>query len=300
MKFGELITSLANDAKVDLTDEEYKPFLAMAASYNEEIPDKLAAGIKNGLMTEDAAKNNSKVKDYFFGKFATHGDSILLKTLAQYDLPETDKAEVSKGDGVYNRFAILAAKVKELEAKKGGAKTGDKKELEDQIAALNKQLLDTKTEMASKLESVSGEKDKFWGEKLKNNELSRFFGDFEYGLDLPKEIMIGMGKQLLDRDLAAKGLVLIYDPEKPGDLGLTKQDGTIPYDQNKPVTVKEIATRLLAENKLLKVSGAAPAAPNKPAGAQPQPHVVSTGNAGAMDTSAYMNAVNTALADRTN
>jgi hypothetical protein len=100
-----------------------------------------------------------------------------------------------------------------------------------------------------------------------------------------------------NRELGKNGYLLNYSPDKPGEFSLAKPDGTTPYDQNKPIQVKDFATRVLAENKILKVSGTPQGGQPTP---QPTPIVIQQGGGGSqIDTSAYMNAINQSLAEAT-
>jgi len=293
---GEFVSTLAKNAGVDLNSDDLKGWLSSPELSNAPFPDSIAQGINNGLLTVDSAKNHSDIKKHFFGVYATDQDLQLKKTLKQLNIPEELHSEILKAEGVYNRHSVLATKIAELEAKKAGATGGDKTELNNQIAKLNKQITDLNQEYEAKIANTAKEKDEHWGNLLRNNELKTFFGqNFEYAGEFPKELMLDTAMIAFNRELSKNGFVLNYSPDKPGQFSLVKPDGTVPYDQNKPIELKDLATRVLAENKLLKVSGTPnTGAPNQIPNFVPQ---VQNGGAPGPDTSAYQAALQQAAVD---
>ena len=97
-----------------------------------------------------------------------------------------------------------------------------------------------------------------WVNRLQSQAINGTLASFEYGLDIPKEIAIDTANALLNRKLAEAKYKVGYDPET-NSISLLTEAGMTAYENNSPVDFKAFATRVLADNKLLKVAAPAPA-----------------------------------------
>ena len=94
-----------------------------------------------------------------------------------------------------------------------------------------------------------------WASKLTDKEINSMFSNYDYAMDLDKEIQIQTARNVWERELKNKGGKYIY-----GEDGLklvNAETPDLPFTiDNKQVDVKQFTEGVLAQNKLLKVTKA--------------------------------------------
>jgi hypothetical protein len=258
-ELGNLLNSLFKASGIDTNSDEVKAILSNGSIANYPIPDKVETSIMNGLLTRDAAKNDKQVTDYFFKTFADRGDGILDETLNLMGLdPETAK-EIKSADGVFKRYQKAVEKVRDLTEKKFQSNSGtEKAALENQIRALNADIANTKNEIQAKVEAAKSEKDNYYQPLIKNKELDTFLSSYDFGFmpkETPKKVVYSVAKSLLEEKAKENGYKIDYDFNN-SDWTFKHSDGREVFVNNSPLLFKDFASKVFAENGLLKVSGA--------------------------------------------
>ena len=257
---GDFINNLAKQAGIPADDKQLIDVLSSDAVRTTTIPDDLAGNINKAFYTLDAARNNDTLKDHYYALFAKGGEAHLRRLS---DEMGWDSATV---DAIMAEKNLMGKYAKAVETVKATASKTAKpaKEVEEQISKLH---ADLKAAQEAAKNAVEQERSA-WVNRLQSQAINGTLASFDYGLDLPKEIAIDTANALLNRKLAEAKYKVGYDPET-NSISLLTEAGMLAYENNTPVDFKGFASRVLADNKLLKVAA--------PAGGTPQPKPAATG-----------------------
>lgn len=216
-----------------------------------EMPDDLVTTIDNGLLSIATAKNNHpEIKNHYFGLAYNGLDSELDRLLTDENVPDDVAAEIKAEKSSTKRAVLLARKIKELEGKKATAGKGEKEQLAQQIVELNNQL---RTEKDS-INGIKQDYEKKLKEKDKSYALRALLGGYKtIHDDLDPETKAIILDAIIKKNLATKKAELTVDDN--GQLALVGEGGTnIFSDDNRLLTPKSFLDKVMADEKILKVS----------------------------------------------
>jgi len=273
MLVGEFLNKLAPLIGAKLDDENIIKLQQIKDLATANVPDTWASAL-DGVMTIDSAKNSERVRDHFYAMFHNALDSDIERNISEYSLDPAAIEEIKAEKKTFARYSKLLAKVKELEAKKATAKTGDKKELEDEIAKLHSQLKAVVDEKKAEIDGVNRQ----WHDRLKGIEMDKIYAAFDYGLDLPKDVLTQTTASLVNKKLAEKKLKVDYLPDT-NEIVLKTESDMQYFENNAPVNFKDFVASIVSENKLIKT---APSKVQQPTPAFTPGHS-NAGNTSAMD-----------------
>lgn len=264
MLLGEFVNSLAKMAGVDEKDENLVKLLAVKEVATAEVADELSSAIQSKLMTLEAALNNPEIVNKLKAESLNAVDDKLVSLAKdKFEMDDTFIETLKGTKGTYNRMDLFVNSIQEAhktaikvleDAKEGTGDTG-KAELQKKIEELNGELVTIK-EGTVPLNDHN--------EMVKNNELKmldlhkkNLFSNYNYALDVSKEVNVLTASSLFDNELNKLGVTIVNEN---GNLVLkTKlEDGNYTKyfnKENKEITPKELADGLFAEHKLLKVNG---------------------------------------------
>ena len=270
MLLGEFVNSLAKMAGVPEDNEHLVKLLAVKEVAIAEVADDLSTTIQSKLMTMDAALNNPEILNKLKAESLNAVDDklgTLAKDVFNADDGFIETLKTTKG--TYNRMDLFAKHIAEahaiaiktLEEAKGGTDDkGAKAELQKTIDDLNRDLAGLKESTVSSTEHqdmVDGFEDIILDLHKKN-----LFSNYDYALDVSKDVNILTATSLFNSELAKLGVALVNDN---GNLVLKTKlengDYTKYFKDNKEIAPKDLADAVLAGHKLLKVSGTPPAPP---------------------------------------
>lgn len=256
-----------------------------------EIPDEVVNGIKGGILTIEAAKNNSVLHDHFNAVVRNGIDTDMERLMSELKLDEPTIAELKAEKKTAPRIRLLANKIKDLEAAKIQATGGDKKVLQEKIDALTQQVTEANAaalKQKEELEIKVKEAEIAFFNQLRGYKENEHFQSYQYAGDQKVHpAQAKLAKILTDEKLKELGLKTVFDKET-GQVKLLTNTDTIYYRDNKPVDFKGFTDGLLAENHLLKVSE-----PAKTGGGNQQ--VITTVNGeGKIKNDMFMAAINKA------
>lgn len=257
---GDFINNLAKQAGIPADDKQLIDVLSSDAVRTTTIPDDLAGNINKAFYTLDAARNNDTLKDHYYALFAKGGEAHLRRLSDEMGWDSATVDAIMAEKNLMGKYAKAVETVKATAAKT--AKPA--KEVEEQISKLH---ADLKAAQEAAKSAVEQERSA-WVNRLQSQAINGTLASFDYGLDLPKEIAIDTANALLNRKLAEAKYKVGYDPET-NSISLLTEAGMLAYENNTPVDFKGFASRVLADNKLLKVAA--------PAGGPPQPKPAATG-----------------------
>ena len=257
---GDFINNLAKQAGIPADDKQLIDVLSSDAVRTTSIPDDLAGNINKAFYTLDAARNNDTLKDHYYALFAKGGEAHLRRLSDEMGWDSATVEAIMAEKNLMGKYAKAVETVKATAAKT--AKPA--KEVEEQISKLH---ADLKAAQEAAKSAVEQERSA-WVNRLQSQAINGTLASFDYGLDLPKEIAIDTANALLNRKLAEAKYKVGYDPET-NSISLLTEAGMLAYENNTPVDFKGFASRVLADNKLLKVAA--------PAGGPPQHKPAATG-----------------------
>lgn len=257
MKIGDFLNNLSKKANVP--SEIMKDVLSNPALASIDLSDAFTEAVDASLMNEEQAKFNPNLKTHFTG--------TVHKTLANLIDPFANEIEdedfktsfLSEANN-FKKIPNLIAKMKELsEAKVKAASTGKAKDVEEVTRQYNELQALRKQEQERFNSELENERQGFTS-KLKDMSLNSMLSGYNFIDELPKDVAGIVAREKLNATLAAKGAAMVYDSQSNSLRLVNANDLSLPYRENhNEMSLTDFANRTLAENKLLKVTGAAPA-----------------------------------------
>lgn len=246
----DFLKTLITKAGGNLDDEKIKPLLA-ALNIETELPDEITTLIDNGLLSLNAAKNSHpEIKNHYFALAYKGVDSEIERLIAEEKLPDEIAAEIRAESSSTKRAALIARKLKELEAKKSTAGNSEKAQLNSQILELNNQL---RAEKESINKIKEGHQKDLTGVKLKyalRNILSQYKTIHDELDPDTKQIILDA---VINKHLAAKKAS--FGVTDSDELTLAGEGGTNLFtEDNRLLTPKAFLEKVLADEKILKVN----------------------------------------------
>lgn len=249
-KVSEFIKSLIVKAGGNAEDEKIKTALA-AIDANVEVGDDLVGAIDRGLISIDNAKNNHPDIKKHYTALALNGlDSELKRLMEDEKFGEDIVAELEAEKSSTKRAALIAKKIKELEAAKATSGKEATKQLNETIADLNKQLRAEK-------DSINGIKTEYEG-KLRAKDMHYAKRDLMIGY---KTIHDGLDPEtrniiinaIIDKNMKSRGLQ--WELDGNGNFVIQTKEGNNAFtEDNRQLTPKIFLDKVMADEKLLVVS----------------------------------------------
>ena len=256
MTLAEFIQELSERVQIDAADEQLKALVMNPALSNVQVPASVAASVQQRLMTENEAKINPVVKKHFTGTALSTVDSKIKDLLDEFSFDDETKTSILTEQSTYNRIPMLAKAIADAKDRSISATGGEKKALVDKISELQNLLNAEKEGRKSDIFNVNSQ----WESKLTEKELYAMFSGYNYALDLDKDVTISTAKGLWEKKLKERGGKYIFSNDGLKLVNAEAPDLPFTID-NKTVDVKSFTENVLAEAKLLKVQGQAPASP---------------------------------------
>lgn len=247
MKIGDLLNTLA--AKLGLqNDPNFQTLIANAALADIDVDDTLAGQFDTGLLSLQAAKNNTEIQNAYKPILLKKLDEQFAHLATKYGFEAENTAERSTYERANILERVLDAKIAELEKKDGNG--NDEKKLQAEIARLQAEL---QSAASSKDQEIANLKADFAKQVLASLVNAELKGKSYANTDLG-DTNIVVANTLLNQALANDKISLVNDN---GVIRLKQAENTSLdyYDpSHKQVAFSEYVDKLLAEKKLLAVS----------------------------------------------
>jgi len=294
----DVLSNLGKSTGANLASDAMKALLSHPEISKIDVPEEFWSQVNKGLLTKEQAKNDSEISGHYFSKWANTADTVLDEALATYAVDSQTAQSIKSEDGVYKRYLKLTEAVRDMEAKKAATTPTGKKEADEEIRKLNAEIAKIQNDYREGLTKKEKElKDQFHSQ-LRARDYDQFLDQFEFGLgELPRNIQKNTAKLILDSEIEKQKYKVDYDPDK-SFFGLKTPEGMDVYNENRAlVSFKDFASKVFAENKLLKVGGAPQGGqPNTSTNGQAASVIVQTGGQ-RRDTSAFDAAIKESLKD---
>lgn len=252
----EFLTRLASDAGIEITQDQLAQTLASPDLEKINIDTSLENVFRSKLMNVNSAKNNPDLNSFFKSKYTNEAlsgvDSVMLKIAEDLGFDETGLKEMKDQEKTLSKLTVLKDKLKESYEKKGSNSTQSAK-IEEERKTLNdkiKTLESSFTKMNSDWESK-------YNKELSDFTLNTVLQGYRYGLpkEVPQEAVLDTARNLITRKLDERKMKVQYNPEYK-KLELLTEAGTKAYENNVELSFKDFSDKVLADAKLLEVSGA--------------------------------------------
>lgn len=254
MTLAEFIQELSDRVQIDAADEQLKQLVMNPALSSLQIPSNLMASVSSKLMTENEAKNNFTIKKHFTGTALSTVDSKIKDLLDEFGFDDETKTSILSEQSTYNRIPMLAKAISDAKERSINATGGEKKTLVDKIGELQNLLNAEKDGRKLDIDRVNSQ----WQSQLTDKELYAMFSQYNYALDLDKDITISTARNLWEKKLKERGGK--YQFTEDGLKLVNSESSDLPFTiDNKQVDIKTFTENVLAEAKLLKVQGNSPA-----------------------------------------
>jgi hypothetical protein len=250
-KINEFLKTLIVKAGGNPEDEKLKAALAAIVA-DTEVNDDVVNAIEQGLISIENAKNNHPDIKKHYTALALNGlDSELERLMEDERFDEATITELKGEKSSTKRAALIAKKIKELEAAKAGQGKAETKALNEKIAELNgelRKIKDNENNIKSEYEKKLRDKDKGYAMR---NILSTYQTIYDKLDPETKNISINA---ILEKNLRSKGYQL--DVDENGNLIIATKDGSTAFtDDHRPLTPKIFFDKVMADENLLVVSG---------------------------------------------
>jgi hypothetical protein len=253
MTLAEFIQELSDRVQIDAADEQLKALVMNPALSSLQIPSNVVASVQSKLMTENEAKNNFTIKKHFTGTALSTVDSKIKDLLDEFGFDDETKSGILTEQSTYNRIPMLAKAIADAKEKSISATGGEKKTLIDKIGELQNLLNAEKEGRKTDIDKVNSQ----WQSQLTDKELYAMFSQYNYALDLDKDVTISTARNLWEKKLKEKGGKYQFTNE--GLKLVNSEASDLPFTiDNKQIDIRTFTENVLAEAKLLKVQGAAP------------------------------------------
>ena len=245
---AELINSLCKKANVN-PEEFQKVVEANEALKTIQVPDQTKNLLENSLLTVDQAKQNADVKKHFKGTLLSTIDDKINEAIDEAELTDELKTEILGETSSYERIKKLGKAIKQLEAQKITAVSGDKKALADQISSLNNAIVNERKKFEAQLAS----KDSEYQSALKDMTIQQHLANYTYTDAFPKPVALETALSLLRKQMIADGAEAVLHN---GQIKLVSaKDKDLPFSiNNEEVGFDSYTAKLVADNKLLKTN----------------------------------------------
>jgi len=249
---GDFLNSLAKKCGLE-QDAGMISLLSNSTIATSPMPEGLANTLDTNLMSLDGAKNNPAVLNHFkpiILKAVDDKMAIIGETFGLGDDFMLEKNTYKKVELISSKFE---AKIKELETKRNNTADPEKEaKFTEQIKNLQGQLA---TVTSSKETEISTLKNEYEG-MVTNMLIEQGLSSKKYANEeIAPEVNVTIAKTILQNQMAAKGAILVNEN---GQLKLKQAaNPTMDYVDAgfKAVSYNDFTDSVLAESKLLKVSG---------------------------------------------
>jgi len=252
MKLGDFLNTLAKKAGKE-NDPALVAILSSSELANREISDDLANYLDTNLMSLEGAKNNPALLNHFKPivlKALDDQYAVLAEELGISDAVSAEKSTYKKLDLLRTKFNETVSELKEKQGK--GANAEKEAQLTAQIQHLQGQLAKLTDERKAEVKALKGQHADAITDMMVKFALT---GKKYANKDLPAEVNTLTAKTLLEAKLKEVGAVLVNEN------GVLKLKQAAQPDMDyvdsgyKTVSFNDFTDKLLADNKLLEVSG---------------------------------------------
>lgn len=264
---GELLYAFAQALSVP--EESLEAIKNNADLFKITIPKELGDNYTKNFTTLDSAKQNGELKKHFYGLSLKPIDSKLDEVMTEFGLDDEAQREIKSQDSTYKRNEALIRKLHSISTKAAAATTSkDKDKFQEEITKLNSQILANQTQFQAQLAEAEGK----WVNKVSGMIMDSKINERPLTDQFPRDVVVMSAKGLIEKRANDKGAKIVFDKDNMKYKLVQAANPDLEYTENhKGVSFDDFRDTVLAENKLLKVSGTTPVTPANVARTPSQP-----------------------------
>lgn len=255
VKLNVILKKLIEQSGIDANSDAVKPLLALDLDVTDAEATKLT-GFLDTALTLDGAKNNSHLKDHFTRNSLLPIDSEVERLATEFGYDSSTIDELKAEKSTYKKITKLAAKIKELEVAKAWGDKKGKDALTIEVEKLNAQILSERKTWEEKVAATQAEA----ANSVLDFAVSAELAGQVYADAIPESIRVTGAKDLLAKELAAKGAKIIRTPENKIKIVNAANPELTYMENNKEVPFVDFAKKAI--HPMLKVSDAGAGKPN--------------------------------------
>lgn len=232
---------------LDLNNESVKTILGNTELASIDVADEVSNYLSQDFYTKDSASQNLDIRNKIKAEILNGEDARQNELFSKFEMPDDVKSNILNEKNTLKRYSLIAEKIAELTELKHKSKGVDKDALNSEIAKLNKQIVDIKSQYENEInnERFARKQDRI------NWELDSIYNQFDYALPVDKSISVTAAKAIMNKIASEKGI--IFETTDNG-IKIKTKEGTEYFDNNQPVSPSDFIKRSLIENKLLKTA----------------------------------------------
>jgi hypothetical protein len=246
-KLNQVLSTAFTKLGLDLTNESVKTIIGNESLSNIEVSEDVSNYLSQDFYTKDAAAQNLEIRSKIKAEILNGEDARQNELFSKFELPDDIKSSILSEKNTLKRYSLIADKIAELTELKHKSTGNDKNILNQEIAKLNKQIVDIKSQYENEInnERFARKQDRI------NWELDSIYNQFDYALPVDKSISVTAAKAIMNKIASEKGI--IFETTDNG-IKIKTKEGTDYFDNNQPVNPADFIKRSLIENKLLKTA----------------------------------------------
>lgn len=248
MKAGDFLKHLLDKVGFDTNRQEFIDAVSKSDFANTVLHSSVVEAIDKGLLTEQEAKSNGKIKSHYAKQVLDTLDAKIKSATERFGINAEDIADQSS----YATLDKLIDKLHE-KANASGTSKGEKAELEKKINELSQQLSASQKAIS---DAVANERN-IWSEKFMRTQQDAILRSMPLPKALPDDVELITARTLVDAELSARRAKV---KEIDGKLTLVSSDdeNLRIFDNGKELDYHTLTQATLARNKFLKVSDTKP------------------------------------------
>lgn len=256
---GELLYAFAQALSVP--EESLEAIKNNADLFKITIPKELGDNYTKNFTTLDSAKQNGELKKHFYGLSLKPIDSKLDEVMTEFGLDDEAQREIKSQDSTYKRNEALIRKLHTISQKAAAATTSkDKDKFQEEITKLNSQILANQSQFQAQLAEAEGK----WVSKVSGMIMDSKINERPLTDQFPRDVVVMSAKGLIEKRANDKGAKIVFDKDNMKYKLVQAANPDLEYTENhKGVSFDDFRDTVLAENKLLKVSGTIPVTPQQ-------------------------------------
>jgi hypothetical protein len=259
MTLAELIQELANRVNIDNDNIDLKTLVMNPNLSQINISDELSNEFQSKLMSEDQARINPNLnthfKKHYIGTALKTVDSKIADLVNALELDDNYRSHFDNEQNTYNKIEMIAQLIKDNKSNNNKSNNKqdsdyDKQSLLNKINELTEQLNWEKESRDYYIQDINND----WKNRLSEKELNSIFSQYNYAMDIDKDIAVQTARTLVEKKLKEKGGMYTFDDQSGFKL-VNYETPDLPFTiDNKQIDFKKFVDNVLAENKLLKVN----------------------------------------------
>lgn len=254
LKLGEILKDLIVKSGHDPKDGQFADLL----SIQTEMPREVAESFGN-LMSLDAAKNNTTIKNYFYAMAYAGSDREMLKLADAFEFAEEQKIQLKEERSSGKKYEIFGQfvkdKISDIQKESAVAKKSGDKELEKSLNDEIVKLRETLAKKDDEIKLTATQKDQEHREYILSKEIDSAFDGIKWSENYPLALRRDISRVALNNALDTMGAKVVLDDKgKPKVVKAENTEFEYFDNSNKRVIFTELAAKVAAENKFLAVS----------------------------------------------